>query len=169
MLAVGHYPGKISSIWDDVPGEGHGDVFVAHQPIPIIPEVILGVHAAIVQHSIFSPENNLVPQHNLVKFVVGRLVLCGEIEEQLLHIPVEQRVEVSLEVKGKEAQIILLLASSVVWHVLHHHLHRVYVRVHLVLIKEGGKEAEECEGGEDGHCVRCQRVRASQCCMHFQI
>ena len=32
--------GKISSIWDDVPGEGHGDVLVAHQPIPIVPEVM---------------------------------------------------------------------------------------------------------------------------------
>jgi len=79
VLAVGHDPGKISSIWNDVPGEGHGDVFVAHQPIPIIPEVVLGVHAAIVKHSIFTPQNNLVPQHNLVKFVVGGLVLCSEI------------------------------------------------------------------------------------------
>ena len=36
-----------------------------------------------------------------------------------------------LEVEGEEAQIILLLASSIVWHILHHHLHCVYVRVHL--------------------------------------
>ena len=41
-------PGKIPSIGDDVPREGHGDVLVAHQPIPIVPEVILRVHAAIV-------------------------------------------------------------------------------------------------------------------------
>ena len=39
-------PGEISSIRDDVPGEGHGDVLVAHQPIPIVPEVIFRVHAA---------------------------------------------------------------------------------------------------------------------------
>jgi len=138
MLPVGHYPGKISSIWDDVPGEGHSDIFVANQPIPIVPEVILGVHTAIVKHSILTPKNNLVPQNNLIKFVVGRLILSSEIKEELLHIPVEQGVEVCLEVKGEEAQIILLLASSIVWHILHHHLHCVYVRVHLVLVEEGG-------------------------------
>ena len=37
-------PGEISSIWDDVPGEGHGDVLVTDQTISIIPEVVLGVH-----------------------------------------------------------------------------------------------------------------------------
>ena len=36
-----------------------------------------------------------------------------------------------LEVEGEEAQIILLLASSIVWHILHNHLHCVYVRMHL--------------------------------------
>ena len=36
-----------------------------------------------------------------------------------------------LEVESEKPQIILLLASGIVWHVLHHHLHCVYVSVHL--------------------------------------
>ena len=52
-------PGEISSIWDDVPGEGHGDVLVAHQPIPIVPEVIFRVHAARFRHEILGPCHRL--------------------------------------------------------------------------------------------------------------
>ena len=37
----------------------------------------------------------------------------------------------------------------------------------LVLVEEGGEKAEEGEGGEDGHCVRCERICARQCCVHF--
>ena len=40
-------------------------------------------------------------------------------------------VALYLEVKREEAQIIFLLAGGVVWHILHHHLHCVYVSVHL--------------------------------------
>ena len=78
-------PWQVSSIGDDIPGESHCYVFVVDQPIAIVPEVVLGVHAenginleilervglkilqipAIVEHGIFAPENNLVPQNNL--------------------------------------------------------------------------------------------------------
>ena len=34
----------------------------------------------------------------LIKFDVGRLILSSEIKEELLHIPVEQGVEVCLDV-----------------------------------------------------------------------
>ena len=43
----------------------------------------------------------------------------------------KQNLHLYLEIKCKEAQIILFLASSIVWHILHHHLHCVYVCVHL--------------------------------------
>ena len=43
----------------------------------------------------------------------------------------EKWLHLYLEVKREEAKVILLLASGVVWHVLHHHLHCVYVSVHL--------------------------------------
>ena len=36
-----------------------------------------------------------------------------------------------LEVESEKPQIILLLASGIVWHVLHHHLHCVDIGVHL--------------------------------------
>ena len=35
----------------------------------------------------------------LVKFVVWSLILGGEVEEKLLNVPVEQRVEISLRIK----------------------------------------------------------------------
>ena len=38
-------PRKVPSVGYNVPGEGHGDVLVTDQPISIIPEVVLGVHA----------------------------------------------------------------------------------------------------------------------------
>ena len=37
----------------------------------------------------------------------------------------------NLEVESEKPQIILLLASGIVWHVLHHHLHCVDIGVHL--------------------------------------
>ena len=69
------------------------------QPIAIVPEVVLGVHAenginleilervglkilqnlqipAIVEHGIFASENNLVPQHNL-KTLIYSLKICN--------------------------------------------------------------------------------------------
>ena len=38
-------PWQVSSIGDDIPGESHCYVLVADQPIAIVPEVVLGVHA----------------------------------------------------------------------------------------------------------------------------
>ena len=38
-------PWQVSSIGDDIPGESHCYVFVVDQPIAIVPEVVLGVHA----------------------------------------------------------------------------------------------------------------------------
>jgi hypothetical protein len=37
----------------------------------------------------------------------------------------------NLEIECKEAEIILLLARRIVRHILHHHLHRVNICVHL--------------------------------------
>ena len=86
-------PWQVSSIGDDIPGESHCYVFVVDQPVAIVPEVVLRVHAenginleilervdlkilprnlqvpAIVEHGIFAPENNLVPQNNLETLV----------------------------------------------------------------------------------------------------
>ena len=38
----------------------------------------------------------------------------------------------------------------------------------LVFIEEGREEAEEGEGGEDGHGVGGEGVCPRQCCVHFQ-
>ena len=81
----------------------------------------------------------------LVQLIVGSLVFCCEVKEELLDVPIEQWIEICLKIKCEEAQIILLLARCIVWHVLDHHLDRVDVRVHLVLIEECGEETQEGE------------------------
>ena len=42
-----------------------------------------------------------------IYLVPRRRVLCGEVEEELLHVPVEQRLQVHLEVERQIAEIIL--------------------------------------------------------------
>ena len=42
-----------------------------------------------------------------VYLVLRRRVLCGEVEEELLHVPVEQRLQVYLQVERQVAEIIL--------------------------------------------------------------
>ena len=39
--------------------------------------------------------------------VFWRRVLCGEVEEELLHVPVEQRLQVYLQVERQVTEIIL--------------------------------------------------------------
>ena len=60
-------PWQISGIWNDIPWEGHGDVLVCDQTVAVVPEVVLGVHAAVVQQSVLPAKNDFVPQHNLGK------------------------------------------------------------------------------------------------------
>ena len=95
--------------------------------------------------------------------VVRSLVLRCEIQEQLLHVPVEQRIKVGLEkgnvrkeellglgklyleIKCEEAQVVLLFTRGVVRDILDDHLDCVDVGVDLVLVEEGGEETEKCE------------------------
>ena len=105
-------PGQITSIRDNVPRQGHRHVLVTNQAIPVVPEVVFSVHTEtagikiiksesrvppVVEEGILSPENNLVPQDHLVQLIVGRLVLRRQVQKQLLHVPIEQRVQVCLK------------------------------------------------------------------------
>ena len=65
----------------------------------------------------------------MADLVLWRLVLGGEVEEELLDVPVEERVEVGVEVEGQEAEVVLLAGGRVVGHVLHHHVHSLDVHL----------------------------------------
>ena len=87
------------------------------QTIAIIPEVILRVHVLEVQVGVLAPQNDLVPQHHLVEGVLLRGVLGRQVQEQLLHVPVEQRVQIGAEIERDEAEIVLLPRSAEIWHI----------------------------------------------------
>ena len=81
----------------------------------------------------------------LVQFIVWCFIFCCEVQEELLYVPIEQRIEICLEVKCEEAQVILLLACCLVRNILDDNLDCVNVCMYLVLIEEGGEETKECE------------------------
>ena len=72
-----------------------------------------------------------------------------------------------LKIKCEEAQIILLLAGSIVWNILDNNFDSVYVCVDLVFVEEGGEEAEEGQTGQYRHGVGCQGIGPGQRCVHF--
>merc|ERR1719186_683363 len=100
---------------------------------------------------------------------VCSFIFSRQIQEQLLHVPVEQGVEVSLQVECQEPKIILFLPGCVVRHVLDHHLDRVYVSMHLVLVEECRQEAEESQASQDRHGVSCQGVSPSEGRVHCDL
>ena len=54
-------PREISGVWNDIPGKSHGDILVVEQSVPIVPEIIFGVHRSVVQHSVLPPQDDFVP------------------------------------------------------------------------------------------------------------
>ena len=54
-------PWEISRIWNDIPGESHGNILVVEQTIPVVPEIIFGVHRSIVQHCVLPPQDDFIP------------------------------------------------------------------------------------------------------------
>ena len=54
-------PRQIACIRNDVPRESHRDIFVIYQPIPIIPEIILGIHRSVIQQRILTTQDNFIP------------------------------------------------------------------------------------------------------------
>jgi len=69
---------------------------MVYKTISIVPKVILGVHRSIIQESILTSQNDLIPQYNLIQFVIRSLVLSRKIQEQLLYVPIKQGIEISL-------------------------------------------------------------------------
>lgn len=59
------------------------------QTVAVVPEIVFGIHVFEIERRILAAQQNLVPQHHLVEFVILGLVLGRQIQEQLLHIPIE--------------------------------------------------------------------------------
>ena len=59
-------PRKIAGIRDDIPRKSHRDILVADQPVAVVPEVVLGVHASIVQQGVLASQDDLIPQNYLM-------------------------------------------------------------------------------------------------------
>jgi len=156
VLSGGLNGGQETGVGDDVPREVERDVSVVLQPIAVVPEVVLGVHVLEVQHGVLAAQDDLVPEDHLVELVRGSLVLGGQVQEQLLHVPVEDAGEVRLQVEGHEAQVVLLPRGSVVRDILHQHPNRVDVGLRPVVQEYGGQETAEGEAGQDAQRV-CHR------------
>lgn len=76
------------------------------------------MHVLQVEDGVVPALHNLVPEHDLVQIIVLRLVLGRQVEEQLFHVPVEQRIQVSVEIECDVAQVALLPVGAVVGDVL---------------------------------------------------
>ena len=68
-----HPPWHIAYSRDDIPGKSQRDVLVADKPVAVVPEVVLGVHAPVVQQSVLASQNDLIPQHYLVDGLIPAL------------------------------------------------------------------------------------------------
>ena len=81
----------------------------------------------------------------LIQLIIRSFIFCCEVKEELLDVPIEQWIEICLQIKCEEAQIILLLARRVVRNILDYYFDCVNICMYLVLVEEGGEETEECE------------------------
>lgn len=80
----------------------------------------------------------------LIQLIRLRFIFGRQIQEQLLHIPVEQSTQICLQIEGDEAEIVEFLAGSVVGHVLHQRLDCVDFYICTIIKKNRGDEAAEC-------------------------
>lgn len=148
--------GQHPSVRDNVPVKGEGHILVPSETVSIIPEVIVGVHVLEIQVGILTSLDDLVPENNLglktvsiygttlrkkepewylIQLVVCSLVFSYEEDKQLLGIPVEEGVQVGLQVEHEVAKILLLLLCAVVWNIFPARNKEGYKRA--VLMKSG--------------------------------
>lgn len=65
MLAETEESRKETSIGNDVPTKGEGDIFVSAETVAVVPEIIFRVHVLEIENCILSAKNYLVPENNL--------------------------------------------------------------------------------------------------------
>lgn len=76
------------------------------------------MHILEVQDGIVATLHDFVPQDDLVQVIVLRLVFGSKIQEQLLHVPIEQRIQVSAEIECEMTQVPFLPVGAVVRNIL---------------------------------------------------
>jgi len=107
MLVLSHDTRETARVGHHVPRQRHGHVLVSDQSIAIVPEVVFGGETLVIQNGVLPSLNDFVPQHDLIEFVVHSLILRRQIEEQLLHVPVEEMSQIRLQVPTQESQVVL--------------------------------------------------------------
>ena len=96
----------------------HSDSKQLQQVLSIIPEVVLGLGISQGESVVVVLDYDLVPNDHLIQLIFGGLVLQSQIEKQLLDVPVEQVVQVDLEVKVQETQVVLFFGIAELGHML---------------------------------------------------
>lgn len=112
-----------SSIRDHIDGECESDVVVSLESIPIIPEVVFSVVILECDNRMITTLDDMIPQDNLIHHIALSAVMGTHVEEDLFRVPVKHSGEITIQVEGKESQIIPFSTSRIVSHILHHFLH----------------------------------------------
>lgn len=169
MMPMGKYTRQQAGIGNDVPRQGQRHVLVALQTVAIVPEVVLGVHVLKVQIGVLAPEDDLVPQDDLVQLVLLGLVLGRQVQEQLLHVPVEQTVQVGAEIEREEAEIVLLPGGAKVRNIFDQHFDGVDLGIGPVVVEEGRCEAAERQEGQDAQRIGEDCVPPGENGVHLEL
>jgi len=82
------------------------------QACSIIKEIVFTVHHVEIEEGVLSSSYDFIPQYNLVELVGISGVLSCKVQEELLHVPVEQGLQVRFQVELQEAHIVLRTHSS---------------------------------------------------------
>jgi len=167
MVPSRHQDGQVACIWYNVPRQSECHILVTSKPIPVVPKVILWPNIFVIEDCILPPLNDLVPNDDLVQLVARSFILGRQVQEQLLHVPVEQGAQVSLQVKDHKSHVILLPGRAVVWHIPHEDRDGVDVRIGGVVAEGGGHETDEGEARKDTDRVRSQGMTPRKCTVHF--
>jgi len=169
MLVVSHDARQAARVGNDVPRERHRNVFVANESITIVPEVILCRQTFVIQDCVVSPLNDFVPEDHLIQFVIFGFVLGGQIQEELLDVPIEEMREIRLQVPAQESKIVLWSICREIWNVLNEKSDSLNVNISLMLVESSSEETTKREAGDDAECEGEYSIRPWQEGMHDQF
>jgi len=110
---------KAARVGHHVPGKAHSHVRVTQQTFSIVPKVILGRETFVIKDGILPTFDDLVPKDHLIELVVCRLVLSSQVNEELLHVPIEEMREISLQIPAQKTQVVLRSISGEIGYIFH--------------------------------------------------
>lgn len=149
-------------VWNDVHGEGEGDVRIAAQAGTVIEKVVLVVLVSQFQPVVAVAQHDVVPEHNLIDGVLLGLVMSGQVEKQLLGVPVERSTKVGVQIELEEAELADLSIVAEIGHVLNVLIDRLNAHLHrlLVRLQQRGQKAADGHRRQNGQCEGEHRVRS---------